>query len=393
MDGRGAIRTGTLGAEAVRLFRHNTSLAAVLAQLEARHGTKFDLAPLLATLLSSGIARRVNGQPVGGSTPLRLADGFRTWWRCYVDLPTRAPHWLLRNLRPALALPAAKTLNQHRLGRSSIGRNWDQLASRTPWHVAPADLPALASRHLAELAETDTLARLICYSRPEAFGRWLAEHVELTGAEHVERARQTGRGAILAFLHAGAFPLFSMKLPSIGIPFHSFNFGVHFSYRPFDEVSDGHADACGWPRSRFYFRADKSSLSSYVRAVRAGEVGVVMPDYLDPGTGPAAGARVRVGEREILVGTFAGWLARKTGAIVIPCDTARTARGYRLALQPPVEFTTDFSAPDADASATREIFARLAPEVERVPESWSFLLTHTPAIDSPTDIPTSARRA
>jgi len=239
---------------------------------------------------------------------------------------------------------------------------------------------------MAALAETDTLARLICYSQPEAFGKWLARSVELTGAEHVERARRAGRGVLLAFLHAGAFPLFSMKLPAAGIPFHSFNFGVGFSYRPLDEVSDRHADAGGWPRSRFYFQATPTSLGRYVRAVRAGEVGVVMPDYLDPATASTAGVRVRVGTREILVGSFAGWLARKTGAVVIPCDTERTARGYRLALHPPVELATDLSGPDADASATREIFARLAPGIERHPESWSFLLTHTPAPGAAADV-------
>jgi lauroyl/myristoyl acyltransferase len=390
VDGRGAIRTSPLGAEAVRLLRRDASVAAVRARLEARHGAEIDLEPLLAMLVRSGIARRSDGRMVGASAPLRVLDVFRTWWRCYVDLPTRAPHWLLSRLRPALALPLARALSRRRLRHARIGREWETLSARMPHPVAPDQLPALARRHLAELADTDTMARLICYARPEAFGPWLAECVELTGVEHIQRAREAGRGVILAFLHAGAFPLFSVKLPSMGIPFHSFNFGVHFSYRPFDEVSHGHADACGWPRSRFYFRATPSNLASYVRAVRGGEVGVVMPDYLDPGTDRAAAARVRIGEREVLVGAFAGWLARKTRAVIIPCDTTRTARGYRLALHPPVDLAIDPAAPDADADATRQIFARLAPEIERSPESWSFLLTHTPA---DADVPAAAAAA
>ncbi|HEX2210499.1 MAG TPA: hypothetical protein VHG93_22660 [Longimicrobium sp.] len=379
VDGRGAIRTSPLGAEAVRLLRRNPSVAAARAEMEARHGTEVDLDPLLATLVSSGIARQADGHPVPGNTSLRLGNVPRTWWRCSVDLPTRAPHWLLEHLSPARALPLARALNRRRLQRSGTGRAWSTLGARLPRPVEPAALPDLARRHLEELADTDTIARLICYARPRAFGRWLAECVELTGLEHVERARRSGRGVILAFLHAGAFPLFSVKLPSAGIPFHSFNFGVHFSYRPFDAVSDAHADACGWPRSRFYFHGNKSSLASYVRAVRGGGTGVVMPDYLDPATGAEAAVRVRVGEREVLVGSFAGWLARKTGAVILPCDTARTERGYRLALRSPVELASDLAAPDADAAATREIFARLAPGIERNPETWSFLLTHTPA--------------
>ena len=303
----------------------------------------------------------------------------RTWWRCYVDLPTRAPHWLLRSFPPAVALPLAAAMSRRRLVRSKVGRSLHSIGRCMPRSVSPSELPFVGERHVAELAETDALARLICYARSGPFSAWLEKSVELSGLNHLERAREAGRGVILAFLHAGAFPLFSIKLLSAGVPFHSFNFGVQFSYRGFDEVTDAHASACGWPQARFYFRATKSNLRSYVRAVSGGEVGVVLPDYLDPNADHAAAVRVRFGEREILVGSFAGWLARKTGAVIVPCETARTGTGYRLIINPPVEFTTNFSARDADASATAEIFARLSPAIERDPESWSFLLTHTAA--------------
>lgn len=381
-DGRGAIHTRSLGADAVRLLKQVGSVCAARTVLEQAHGTRLDLTPLLESLNRAGLVYRVDGVRVNNDA-LALLDRARCFWRCQVDWSARAPKWLGCALPPAFALPLMRLASRRRIARSAHARSASKIASALPHPTSARAAEGFRVRYLEELAHTDSIARMVCTVTPDSLARWLEHRVEVEGLHHVEHARATGRGVLIVGLHAGAYPITIPTLLWKGVPFHSFNFGMRLVERKPGEVFVEHTRMLGWAASQFYYEATQRNLGRYVRAIRAGGVGLVLPDFFAPDTVPASGRRTEVdvpfGERRVLVHDFAGWLARTTGALVIPCEAIRDRRGrFRVRFSAPVD---PVSAHDRDGDVTRRIFGLLAPAIERNPECWNFLgsYTHAPA--------------
>jgi len=137
----------------------------------------------------------------------------------------------------------------------------------------------------------------------------------------------------------------------------------------------------GWAEPHFYREATQRNLARYVRAVRDGGVGLIMPDYFAQDAAPSSGRRTEVevpfGERRVLVHDFAGWLARTTGALVIPSEAIRDGHGrFRVRFNRSID-------PAAEAGShgvvTQRIFGSLSDAIVQNPERWNFLASYTPA--------------
>jgi lauroyl/myristoyl acyltransferase len=394
-DGRGGIRTRALGAETVRLLRQVESVRAARVILERDHGTRLDFTPLLESLARAGLVREADGVTVNADA-LAPLDIVRCFWRCQIDWAGRAPKWLGAAFPPGLALPLIRATSRRRIALSAHARGVSRVAAALPSSTTSKDAATqLHKRHLEELAHTDSLARMVCTVAPAALARWIERKVRVEGLDHVTRARDAGRGVIIAGLHAGAYPITIPTLLWAGVPFHTFNFGMRLVERKPGEVFAEHSRTLGWAESQFYYEPTQRNISRYVREVRGGGVGLVMPDYFAPDAVPASGRRTEVsvpfGDRRILIHAFAGWLARTTGALVIPAEARREARGgFRVCFGPAMD-PTPSGEEDGDAGVTRRIFGLLAPSIVQSPEHWNFLGTCTQAPGGEGESPVNVR--
>ncbi|HEX2095439.1 MAG TPA: hypothetical protein VHG28_23790 [Longimicrobiaceae bacterium] len=394
LDGKAVVRARAIGAEAVRLIGRYPELSTVRLMLRARYGYEVDLIPLLQSLHRAGLVRAADGEVISTVRISTLA-ALRCYWRCRVDLPNRVPRWLLRNLPSGVALALVTPLRRRLIGRSPQFAGASPVAARLPRDAGAADPDQVHSRRLAAMARQDTLTRLLVSARPAALDRWLGRRVRLEGQEHLDRARSGGRGVVIAFLHHGPFPLVPVKLLSRGYPVHGFHWFVDFAGRDFSRIFAAHQRECGWAEGAFYGLPNLPRIATFVRAVSAGGIALVMPDFFDPrneGKGardrayrggpqpglPASIVEVPLGERTLLIHNWVGWLARRTGAVVLPARAWEEAGGYRVRLGPPVEcpLVDDDSPAEAEARITRAILGELVPQVIAAPEQWTFLASY-----------------
>ena len=190
-----------------------------------------------------------------------------------------------------------------------------------------------AFEHFAlSLADSMRLARLDRES--------LERSIEVRGAEHLERARASGRGVILLSAHAGNWEWGAAWLASHGPP-------LHIVARPHPDVR-----VDGWFR-RLRLRRGVAMLPGRLlwpgasRALRRREWVALMADR--PG---ALGS----------VCPWAALLARRTGALVLPALMLRLASG---------RYAACFGAPlTAEACAAGGYRDALRPHFDRHPGQW-----------------------
>ncbi|MET0396804.1 MAG: hypothetical protein ABW277_08285 [Longimicrobiaceae bacterium] len=394
LDGKAAVRTGPMGVEAVQLLRRNPQLSTVRLVLRSRYGHEVDLIPLLHSLHRAGLVRAGDGEAV---TTVRISPlaALRCYWRCRVDLQNRIPRWLLRILPPGAALALVTPLRHRLIRRHPQFAGAAPIAARLPQGIGARDTGQVHSRHQAAMARQDCLARLLVHARPSALDRWLSRRVSLEGHEHLDLARAGGRGVIIAFLHHGPFPLVPVTLLSRGYPVHGFHWLVDFAGRDFSGIFAAHRQECGWAEGTFYGLPNLHRIAAFVRAVSAGGTALVMPDFFDPrrdgggtrdrasqgGAPPSLSAsvvEVPLGERTLLVHGWIGWLACRTGAVVLPARAWEEAGGFRVRLGPPVQRPSGEGGSPAEQEAriTRAVMGALVPQVVAAPEPWTFLSSY-----------------
>ena len=397
-DGGAVVRTREMGVAVVRQLRRNPDLARVRRVIEEASGSPVDLQPLLDSLLRAGLVRAADGRTVD-ATRMSLRRRVRCLWRCYGDPGNRVTRAALAYLPPAYGLRVVRPLRRRLIRHSRAVPEGLQLAARVApgWSAAP---PAeLRELHIRALAGQDALARMLVHAHPAALDRWMARQVSVRGTEHLDQLQKAGRGAIVAFLHHGAFPLIPVKLLSLGYSFHGFHWSVDFAGGDFAGVFRRHAEMRGWGTGEYLGLPNLPKIAALVGALRAGGIATVMPDfYSPPASDASARARafhgearpnldpstvaVSIGGARVLVHGWIGWLVRRSGAAVVPARCVVDQRGeYRVEFGSPLEWTGDMegSARDAEAVITREVFTALSPEIVTSPEEWTFLARYRPA--------------
>lgn len=389
LDGASAIRVDDRGAEAVRLIRRFRTQVAVQRELERRHGASYDISEILGALKQARMIRRWGSARLNCDRlqPLRIA---LCLWKGWLDVRHRLPTAFCRVLPPALALPLAGAVRRGVIAATLRRTGVAEYARRLPLSADDAAAAEGMGRHLESLTRGDVVARLMCEARSRPLGAWLVDRMTVSGEEHLHAARAEGRGAIVALLHQGPFPVIIPKLMSMGNAVHSFNFGVDFASSSFNDIMQRWSRELGYPPSRSYQTATPSNISAYLRGVASGGVGMLTLDYYThvqslaapAGPGGEAAARGRretavevpFGRRTMLIHTFAGFLARRSGAPVVPCACTWDAVGRpRLTFGPAVPLAREGAD---DASLTRQIFAAFAPDIVARPEEWTFLLRY-----------------
>lgn len=158
--------------------------------------------------------------------------------------------------------------------------------------------------------------------------RWVVDHTDVTGEEAVLAAKAEGRGIIFAVPHLGNWEVAAPLSHSLGLPLTSVAEEL-----PNRRITDW------FIKTRAGFGVDiliagrGSTISSLVRALKAGQVVALVADRDVTGTG------VEVeffGERTTMPSGPAA-LSELTGAAVFPIGTYFDGGGYRVVAHPELE--------------------------------------------------------
>jgi lauroyl/myristoyl acyltransferase len=186
-------------------------------------------------------------------------------------------------------------------------------------------------------------------------GVTVARTSRVAGLHHVRALQAEGRGAILALSHFGSWDMAANVALGLGIPLTTV-------MAPFGPRAI--TDLVVWARRSNeleVFTAD-SAARGLIRAVRRGRFVCLLCDI--PGAGPTVTVRYCGGP--VAFTAAPAWLARVTGAPLIPVDCRRDGRGYAIEVHPPItaERTED------DAAVMQRVASALEPTVRRNPGQW-----------------------
>jgi len=153
-----------------------------------------------------------------------------------------------------------------------------------------------------------------------------AQVVEVVGWEHVEAARQSGRGIVFLTPHLGCFEITAQYL--------SAHFPITVLYRPPKQASAQYLIETGRQRTQLHLApADLSGVRSLIKALKRGQAVGLLPDQA-PKTGE--GVWLDFFGRPAYTMTLAARLT-ETNAITLMTWGERLpgGRGYRLHFAPP----------------------------------------------------------
>jgi len=187
------------------------------------------------------------------------------------------------------------------------------------------------------------------------------DHIELNGLEHLHRALEQGRGAILLVPHLGNFELGLQALAVAGVDCVV----VERELRNAELHQQVHA-----LRSRFGAQpvGRNGAARAIAGALRKGRVVVLAVDQYSGQTGrvfvPFFGLRVPTSSAPAV-------LARRSGTPVLPCCVVRDARDHHTGLILPPVLTQRTSDRQADVEdATSAFYASLEKLIRAYPEHW-----------------------
>jgi KDO2-lipid IV(A) lauroyltransferase len=183
----------------------------------------------------------------------------------------------------------------------------------------------------------------------------VARNSRVMGLHHVRALQAEGRGGVLALSHFGNWDMAANIALGLGVPLTTV-------MAPFGPPAI--TDLVVWARQSNeleVFTAD-SAARGLIRAVRRGRFACLLCDI--PGAGPTVTVRYCGGP--VVFSAAPAWLARVTGAPLIPVDCHREGRGYAIGVHPPI--TAERS--DDDAALMQQVASALEPAVRRDPQQW-----------------------
>ena len=369
---RRAISTSQAGVEAIRLLAEGRTVEHTKDVLGRRYGQPahaIDLTPLLETLLSSGFVRSLDGRPVASGDE-RVHGALRLWLALVLwgPLIERA----LRHLPPRLALPLAYRWFARAPHPALERRIADHLRRAPGLVLTDSDVARIASDN-AQALHKQFCDRLLAGSLPERRRRrWLSRQVRVSGLEHLVSAAAGKRGTILCSFHLGSYGLLPLVLGARGV--------AVTVYAGLGE--DARANMAAWLTDRARRGDDypvriiggSMGLRTLARCLTRGETVLL---YCDPapgeiGEGPAARGQVGVpflGTR-IWAARGVAWLARKTGATLLPAVLLWEGRhGHHLLIEPALAAPAGSDRSDSDAVLVA-VYGALERYVRKAPEQW-----------------------
>ena len=201
---------------------------------------------------------------------------------------------------------------------------------------------------------------LVTFARlPRMDSRNISECVRFEGREHLEAAKQRGRGVLMATAHLGNWELCAFAFALLQEP-------LHIVVRPLsnpwiDELVERYR---AMPGNRIVHW--KGAARPILRALRSNAAAGV---FVDHNTTPGAGVFIDFFGVKALVGTALARIAHCSGAAVTPAYAvwSEQERRYILHVEPEVEMTGDV------AVDTQRIHARIEAAIRKYPDQWIWM--------------------
>ena len=181
------------------------------------------------------------------------------------------------------------------------------------------------------------------------------DHGHIDGVENLHDTRDAGRGGILVLAHFGSWDIAASMALAAGHP-------VTTVMAPVGTPSI--TALLAWSRKvkQMELYAPEAAARGLVRALRQGRWVAILVDI--PEGGPTTEVRFCNGPVDFSTGP--AFLARLTGAPLVPISCWRTAAGYEVHVRAPIHIDRD----DSEQAITQRLATILEPDVLRVPEQW-----------------------
>jgi KDO2-lipid IV(A) lauroyltransferase len=263
--------------------------------------------------------------------------------------------------RAALWIGASAGLLLYGLDRRHRRLVQEQLQTAFPdW--PRAQVRQTARRCYANLGKSAAEFARLGRANRETILQW----VTIEGMEHVERARQQGRGVLILTAHLGNWEL-------LGVVYALTGHRLFPIARPLDNpwlnglinrIRNRHG-------SEVVSKKAASAPRDIIHALRQGHtVGIL----LDQNMAPRDGVFVNFFGRSACTSTGLALIARRTGASVVPAFIVREARGrHRIIFQPPVELAHSRNVEEDVVINTARCTAVIERMVRAYPDQWLWM--------------------
>ncbi len=181
------------------------------------------------------------------------------------------------------------------------------------------------------------------------------EHGQIEGVENLHNTRDAGRGGILALAHFGSWDIAASMALAAGHP-------VTTVMAPVGTPSITALVAWSRKAKQMELYAPAAAARGLLRALRQGRWVAILVDI--PEGGPTTEVEFCRGPVEFSTGP--AFLARLSGAPLVPISCWRTPSGYQVHVREPFHPGPD----DDEHSLTQKLAAILEPDVHRLPEQW-----------------------
>jgi KDO2-lipid IV(A) lauroyltransferase len=181
------------------------------------------------------------------------------------------------------------------------------------------------------------------------------EHGRIDGVENLHNARDAGGGGILVLAHFGSWDIAASMSLAAGHP-------VTTVMAPVGPPSI--TAVLAWSRrvKEMELFAPAAAARGLIRALRRGRLVALLVDI--PEGGPTTTVRFCNGPMSFSTGP--AFLARVTGAPLIPISCWRTDRGYLVHVREPFRPAED----DDEQAVMQRVAAALEGDIRRIPEQW-----------------------
>jgi len=184
----------------------------------------------------------------------------------------------------------------------------------------------------------------------------IRRHSVVHGMEHLQAARQAGRGGVITMSHYGNWDMAANAAIALGTP-------VTTVMAPLGPES--FTDLVLWARQRNHMEVytPRNAARGLLRALRANRCVGLLCDI--PGAGPTVDVEYCGGP--VPFSAVPAWLALRTGAPLLPAECTRYPHArYEIVIHPPIAVAPG----DEERAIMQRVAAALEPAVLRRPTQW-----------------------
>ena len=364
-DTGSTIRTTAEGVETIRLLQSGRTLGAAKHELGRRHGCdprEVDITALVDSLVQADFVSEIDGYPISASAPSLQGPLEALIWT-YVLVPLALLVGRHAPLRVATRLPGLR-----------IAPRYAYLLRRIRGNMRSAPLLRGEGDGFDRLVRDnyDCIGRmylerlLLTELPPKHLERWLRERCTISGLDNLDRARASGRGAILVGFHIGSYSLIPYLVASRGYAVTHLSgteaaSDVAFNRRIAELRAAG--QDC-----RLTCVGGALGVRALLQTIMRGETAMLL---CDSGVAEGQGIEIRFLGRWLRATEGTAWLARRTGAPVLPVVITWQPDGsHHLSIEPELRVASSIDDSSYIRDITSAIHAVLERQILQAPAQW-----------------------